>query len=514
MPEGGAAYQKLQVPQDGLSQAMQYWGGIKAKENAEEKLAKERAAVRNQERIDKFWEGLPKGDFDIPLTGDNSYDDIITMYASNKTEQIGQLNEKAMERYEAGDMKGARAYELKARQAEQSFKSIAGLTEGVQTKVKENLENMEGKNPYDKRYKVFEAIAQNRYLLSEDKNGRPIILVGLDRDGDGTISTEERQKANDYIRDGAQEDNLEYEIVSVNDLIKGFYDQYDKVNISKDDGLIDQLASGIGIATKDEQTGLYMKTTSGFDETKLENLQNNAKQLLNSSKQTLAWVMNSALGIGIEEGKERVDGFTDAEKKQAVDYLVKQTIAKYPVTNSEQFMSGLAADTRARQKEGKEGAKNKVGISLMTAKKGGLNIIRQEVTGTGKETKTTDKSGYNFALKTGDNKTITGMSELDAEAELLAMRIEDGELMLQFRSDAPEDMFAMSYPTDKSKTQWKYPTDTEANNVAERLGLGGAAELIKHLNQTIAEEEKKQKPDNNVEVPSTNKAPATNQKSR
>ena len=53
---GGAAYQKLQVPQDGISQAMQFWGNKEAGRRADEKLADERAGIRKKKEVKEFAE--------------------------------------------------------------------------------------------------------------------------------------------------------------------------------------------------------------------------------------------------------------------------------------------------------------------------------------------------------------------------------------------------------------------------------------------------------------------------
>lgn len=52
--QGGGAYKQLQVPKDGISNSLQYWGKVNAQNREANRLADERTKKLNEKRFIKF----------------------------------------------------------------------------------------------------------------------------------------------------------------------------------------------------------------------------------------------------------------------------------------------------------------------------------------------------------------------------------------------------------------------------------------------------------------------------
>ena len=457
MANGGAGYAQLKVPKDGISQGLQYWGGIEAQKNAAKKLATERGEVREQERKDKMSGELSGEALQGVMINQKNVDDITKNYATQATDLALDLERKAMESLDSGDEIGFKTNKDKSNKVRASFKTYETLLETLKPQLEEYMKNIDQYNPNDKRYKLYNAMIKNNVMPTVDSDGNLKLIMGLDKDGDGNISEGEKNKANEYIRGGAEAGDMDFEEIDPHDLMNGFYEQYKKVPITEKDGLLDQLATNIGMATRDNKTGGYsINTSTGFDDTKLKDLKDLVKLKLQDPA-TLAWVMNSGLGI-----KDKVEGFTDKELEKAVDFITKQTIAKYPTTESSKFLSGKYSSdvSAAAARDKKDKNKELVEAEPMTDTDGNLIV-------------------GSYTLKSKSGKPIKGIMENDPKAEVLAIKDEGGKYLAQVRAE----------PTDKleaaidggTNTEWKELSTTELNRISRYMDVKTAGDLNTYL---------------------------------
>lgn len=457
MANGGAAYKALQVPKDGISQGLQYWGGIKAQENAAEKLATERGEVRAQERYDKKVDTLSGEALQGVMVNQKNVDDVTKNYATQATDLAVDFERKAIESLDKGDEVGFKVNKDKSNKVRASFKTYATLLESIKPQLEDYMSNIDQYNPNDKRYKLYDAMIKNNVMPTVDNDGNLKLIMGLDKDGDGKISDEEKGRANEYIRGGAEVGDMDFEEIDPHDLMNGFYEQYKKVPITEKDGLLDQLASNIGMVTQDENSGSYVvNTTSGFDETKLKDLKDLTRLKLQDPA-TLAWVMNSGLGI-----KDKVEGFTDKEVEQAVDFITKQTIAKYPTTESSKFLSGkYSSDSSAAAARDRTSKTDElVEAEPMTDTDGNLIV-------------------GSYTLKSKSGKPIKGIMENDPKAEVLAIKDEGGKYLAQVRAE-PTDLLESSFDGG-TKTEWIELNTTELNRISRYMKVKTAGDLNTYL---------------------------------
>lgn len=341
---GGAAYKQLEVPKDGISPALQYWGGKEAQRLADKKLADEREGVRKQKEQEDYFKGLPDPNIEAVMTNQESLDHVNTNFATQNTAMSVQDVMKAKEYYQVGDLKNADKHKAIAQKRIRAFKEYNGLLEQIKPLLGDYHKNIDTYNPNDKRrMNFYDGVSKNNVIPFTDKDGRLRALVGVDIDGDGKLSEEEKQRADDYIREGAEKTGLKFEEISLHDFANQFYQPFKKVDITEEDGLLDKLASSVGIVTKDEQKGYMVNTLSGFDDSKYEHLKNLVKSEL-KDPETLAWVMNT-MPDGITD---IVEGFKPEDIDRAVEFITDQTISKYPTESSQKFLSSkYSTDSRA-----------------------------------------------------------------------------------------------------------------------------------------------------------------------
>lgn len=263
----GAAYQRLQVPQDNIDQSIQFWGGQELKKQADKKLADEREKVRKDERFDDLFDklnGLPE----YMITGNQTEDDIMKFYAQDYKDKYTDIQNKMLEARENQDTKEyARLFTIaKTMEGEiaNTNKYLASAKEALDTYAK----NIDQYNEYDKDgYKIFDALSNNRAIIyTDEKTGKPRVAIqtdaNIDENKDGVISEEERQNAVSLVKSSPKSFNIiDVDPTTLPQSING---HFKKIDILGEKGLVQQIAANIGKVSIEDIKGLTKITESGW----------------------------------------------------------------------------------------------------------------------------------------------------------------------------------------------------------------------------------------------------------
>lgn len=374
---GGAAYKGYQKIDNGISQGLQNLTGIKARENAAQKLADERAGVRKKAEDEAFREefNLPE-DFATELTNNRNYNDVVTNYAKKVEPMAVDLYNKAQEAQSSGNSAMARDYQNRYNKLKNSFSSVNKNTKLVNEKLAWYMENKGKMLPSDKRHKIFDGLIKSNYMLTPTESGDFKMIVGLDRDGDGKISAEEAKAKDDYLRDGFQSEGFDIKEVGIEALSAGGYDGFMKQPILEKGGLIDTITSNVGVTTTDS-LGNYKVTTEFLSKGALESLDKQIR--LQLSKPEVEANVMSMMGKlddnGYLKGK-----YEKADIEEAVSRLKDIAINKYNLTTSK---SGgvLSKDELLESKKSRSpSGKTPKGISVGRVEGGGGYTVSKEDT--------------------------------------------------------------------------------------------------------------------------------------
>jgi hypothetical protein len=346
MAEGaGAAYQRLQVPNDGLSQSIQFWGKQQGDSIESIGARRERAGIRKEERKNKLTDGLNLEAVVGTYSTSKSLNSMTTLFAQNVTDKVSDYGMLGREAIANDDMTSYYKYLGKAKKAQASMKGWNGMVEkmglSLDAYAKASMNNE--LNPNDRTSLIMDAIIDNNFIPSLDDGENFSMLVGIDRDANGEISPEERAAGEAYLKDGVVAEGFEFHVTDPYGVVDGTQSVFKKVPILGDTGLIGQLAQSIGILKKDNSTGRFTTTSEGFDESKRPDLTVQAEALL-TSPETMAWVLTQATGS--KKAHKNVEDYTPEEKDAAVKFLVDSTVAKYSTTTGDGFNSALAASNR------------------------------------------------------------------------------------------------------------------------------------------------------------------------
>lgn len=246
---GGAAYQKLQVPADGISQAMQFWGGREAENQAAKKLADEREGIRKKKEISD-WEAtynLKEGDFKNKYTGFKSFDDMNTDFSMYATNEYVNLQRQAKEALSNGNLSEKTRIEGEMIRLKNAFGEAAKSQEFFGQKFADYKDAV-SKGKVSGASKDFEDIVQeaimNKNVALRMVDGN-LVYTGMKEGKDGT---------------------REPFTVPYQDLMDGSFSYYQKQQISGEGGIVDNVLNDLGTITKQGQNGYYQITTQAWDE--------------------------------------------------------------------------------------------------------------------------------------------------------------------------------------------------------------------------------------------------------
>jgi hypothetical protein len=461
---GGAAYQRLEVqrlevPKDGIGQAMQYWGGIQAQRRAdqEEAAAKKKAAEDVARKEAYKATRVPDDAFRTMVTGFDNRDDIARNFASKAMEGYTKSANLAREAWDRGDKAEYQRYLDNMDKTLGEFDNFTNNEEHLKG-IAENYATLarEGKlNPVDEEYEQFmEAFTQNNFEYYLDDNNIPHVRALL-KDEEG----------NEYVKE-----------VRASDLVNGNYRPYENVVVTGKGGLIDEMLVGFGKRVYDENTGNYIHTTQKWDEKNQASLEAKLKALT-GDKRTMSSLLYQASGtttkkMGDVERNGPQDAYTKKDIELVNNWITKQVEGAY---GEKDELTHTGAATKAMAAKKKE-LEDVVEAEPMTDEEGDVKM-QVPIPSTGDAPRTMDVRAYTLRTKSG--KPITGIMEEDSSLEILSIAKYGDEYFVEVRSEGEglfEEGGAKTVKLDEGSTM-----KTELNRLARAMNLPTAGDMDKYL---------------------------------
>ena len=246
---GGSAYIRLQVPDDGLNQSIQYWGAqhastLRGLQDDKENRRKEKEK-KLQDWEDKY--GLKAGDFQNKYTGFKTFDDMNTDFSMHITDQYVEKQKQAREALASGDLITKRKLEGEMVQLKNMF-GEASKSQEYFSELYEKYKDAASKGLVSGASKDFEDIVQEAI---QNKN------IAL-RVVDGNLVYTGLKEGEDGIKEPFT--------VPYQDLMDSSFSWIEKQKIAGKGGLVDGVLENLGTISKDTQDGYYMITTQEWDD--------------------------------------------------------------------------------------------------------------------------------------------------------------------------------------------------------------------------------------------------------
>lgn len=498
----GAAFNKLQTPNDSLSQTMQFWGSQQNRINAEQKASQERAQVREQQKRAKLSENLGfdpenlKGKF----TGQKDFDAVTRTFSENIVDKVANYEMMGNEALSKGDYQEYNKLLSQSKKAQAAISNWNGMSEKVGEQIKTYMgKATEGKlNPNDNRSMIFDAVLKHNYIPDVDENGNFSLLVGVDRDGDGVVSKEEKEAGEAFLEGGEVSEGYEFHVIDPYKIVDGEFRAFEKVDLTSKNGLIGELANNIGMASYDGEVdangnpqagGSFVRNFEGFDGDKLPQLEVLAESKL-LDPETLSWVHSQATGS--KKIFTDVDDATEEEINAAKKFLVEGAVNSFDTKEGMKYnwskdasARGWAREKRQRDKEEGEG----IEAELATTTTG------EPVRVSDGEMRPQDdpmSSGREFTLKTKGGKPLKGIISNSPSTEVLTIQQIGDKYFASVRQSA-DDLLSLGDETEVKVEQVQL-TDTELNRLARGFDLKDASELNEYLDKRAQKSEKTKKP--------------------
>lgn len=316
---GGAAYKGYQKLDNSMSQGLQKWGGIKAQENAAEKLADERAGVRDQNRKDDWMKNHQWEDLENEITGYETFDDTSRVLFNDVRNQTTDLHRQATELRNSGKTLEADQVWNKYLKTRGAFKEFAK----IQPVLAEHNKN------FKKDFEAGKVSAVDDDYLSfiqaqENIDYKPKVV-------DGTLLYDVLFKD----KDGK---TLDVKTMSHADIVKNKYSYIPRNEMLGKDGLVTNILSSIGKRTYDEIKGDYKYSFQEWDDKSIAMVDSYADGLMESDR-TMSDLYYQATGekkFGNIKYRRRgkQDDFTDADKTIVKDWIKKQVEGGYDTKNT------------------------------------------------------------------------------------------------------------------------------------------------------------------------------------
>jgi len=491
---GGAAYQRLQVPKDGISQAMQFWGTKIGEQQQRKKLGDQAVQEAEKKRRAKMLEGLPDTNLTAVMMNQKSADHVNRNFAIMQTNKAKEYERLAREAWDRGDDKEYYRYSGLANQVVSSFKEYNSLITQSKANNKDYFENPDTYNPYDPNTYFNDAFVKDNYIPYVDDKGNMRVVVGVDMNKDGQVTGEERKRVDNYIRSGAEDGEMEFKDISAYDYVNNFYQPFKKVEITEKDGLLDSWANATGLVTKDERTGGYFINKSvKFDDNKYDELRS-AVEVSLADPSARAWAINSMPKKGAtinykdEKGNmksktvkgniSKVRDFTDEEVQDAVDFYTQQTIARYKTDDTLEFLgSKYSTDVGyTKFQQGREDREKKGSIGINPIVDGQGNILEGEYQ-VGTHLTTVDREGgWTF-----DKDLPKGLITDLPEAKITSLKkSSDGTWYAQVSKPVIDEL---GDKTTEIQSNVPIKKDTDMNLIAKELGHNTFYELTQAFEQ-------------------------------
>lgn len=301
---GAAAYQRLEKPDNAISQGLQFWGNIAAEQGAEFRMRDEREKVRKDAEL-KDWEdkfGQKVGDFKATLTGFNNPDDIALRYAMDTADEYTDIYREAEKAKMSGDRVKQKELEFELIKRKNSFKTFNEASGKLnETFVRYGEDSQKGlvSGASANWEKQVQAIANSNYQVI-NKQGVPY-LVGLD------------------------EDDKPFE-VRYADVIKGDYNYIKKQDVV---GTVKKISGNLGSLTEKISDKLWITEQKLWN----DEIKKGAETMIDSVM-TTDMVGDVLYNI---TGQPKDKDFTDEDRKKVKDHLLAGVRGAYTEEKKKYF---------------------------------------------------------------------------------------------------------------------------------------------------------------------------------
>jgi len=331
---GGAAYKGYQKIDNGISQGLQHWGGIKARENAAQKLADERAGVREQQRKDDWMKNHQWEDFENEITNYENFDDLSRTLFNDVRNQTTDLYRQSIKLRNEGKTLEADTVWNQYLKTKGAFKDFAKI-EPILAKHNESFVNdfKAGKvSGVDDDYLSFIQAQENVDVKPKVVNGTLKYQVAF-KDKEGKITDVKEMSHYDLV-------NNKYSYIPKNDVLGK-------------EGIVTNILKTVGKRTYDETRGLYKYTLQKWDDKAIALVDSYVDGLVENDR-AMSDLLFQATGkkkFGNIKYRRRgeQDNFTDSDKKQVKDWIKTQVEGGYDSKQSKTFESGKAANIRGNE---------------------------------------------------------------------------------------------------------------------------------------------------------------------
>jgi hypothetical protein len=485
--EGGAAYKELTHLDDGLSQSLQYWGGIKARENAADRLREEREQVRAEKAEKDAFDSLQlaEGDFETTVTGLDNYDDINRDYTSHNVDLFGEWGMKGLEAFKSGDKRGyaeARAMQAKLKS---NFKNIQNHNAVLKELMTDFMENADNISPVDEEYeKEMQAFTKNNYKFTNDEKGIPYIEFLIEGDDGIKRYTKKRWS----------------------DVVNGQYRPYMVYDLDSEKGWVNTMSSNLGIVTEKKPDGTFWKRTTKDITPEAEIALDSSIDGIVSGDRSMSSVLYQATG------KKKKTGFTEDDYTTVRKYLKNRVLGNISTEDSREFAANEAAhyrgmerikmDKEAADKKAEEEGKPVYNAEIVTTKGGDISREAGMEGGLPEGTQREDFLGTEeYTIKDKEGNAMKGVISNDVDAEVISIvrskkneeggrnyyaRIRTKKATTEVGKEGGSTMIdrdGNKTTTRGSVTETKKVklTDIEMSRIAELLGLTNSASLDNYL---------------------------------
>jgi hypothetical protein len=313
---GGTAYQKLQTPDNGVGQALQFWGAQDAKRVGDKKLADERAGIRKSEEI-KAWEeatNLKEGDFKSKYTGFKSADDMYTDFSIYCTDEYVKTQRASKEAMLRGDNRGKAEAEGRMMKLKNYFGEVA--------KAQPRLAQIS---------EAYQKAAQEGKVSGASRDFEDMMKSGL---LDNNIAIREINGVLSYT--GLTKEGKPI-VVPYQDIMDATFGHTEKQDIDSDKGIVQNILGTLGNITKESQSGYYKISTQKWDDKIHGDAARKAIETLTSTDS----VMSDLLYQSTKGKTIKRKDFTDEDYKLVSDNLEKRIYAGYNQKFGKEFNTGM-----------------------------------------------------------------------------------------------------------------------------------------------------------------------------
>lgn len=316
---GGAAYIRLQKPDDSLSQASQFWGAQQGRVNADEKLAAERAGIRKaeQEKYDAERYSLDPSQY---KTSDFGFQDVNAdniNYATERVNREAGLMREAAEMKAKGNLKGAEAKRNEAMSNRASF-AARQATAGTLKSTFDDLQKLVQAGKSSGWNKGLE----NLYKGTTMPNGK--MRTVINKDGQDVLVTT-------FTDDEGQ---THQQMSSAADINSGVFRPYQKQDINGD---VAKISKSLGSISKTTSNTKYSHETKLWSDAVHGKAAREAIKPLVNNPEYMADMVDQ-LDLYDEMGIDRNNPptspvFSEKQKKIVEDRLLSEVKGQYDEVN-------------------------------------------------------------------------------------------------------------------------------------------------------------------------------------